>query len=281
MKKIYAMLLATVILLASCGGGGGGGGGGKSLSSIAVTPANNRLAVGKTQQFTATGTYSDGSTQDLTSSVTWSSSATSVATIASAGMATAVAGGSTTIRAAMGSTSGSTTLTVPGAQGSTLVSITISHPNPKVAQGTYEQFTATGNYSDGSTQDLTSSVTWHSSDTSVAAFNSSPGRATTTISTGTIFVYATYGGMAGAANLTVTGDSFSVIQLVPGDPSTISLGMTLQFKAYGKFTSDGTLQDLTASPVTWSSSNNTIVTIDSNGKATTGPSAVAGNNVNI
>ena len=121
MKKIYAMLLATVILLASCGGGGGGGG--KSLSSIAVTPANNNIPVGQPKQYTATGTFSDGSTQDLTSSVTWSSSAANFATITSSGMVTTVAAGSTTITATMGSKSGSTglvvvDLTVPAGTGS-------------------------------------------------------------------------------------------------------------------------------------------------------------------
>ena len=46
------------------------------LTSIAVTPANPTVTVGGTQQFTATGKYSDGSTQNLTSQVTWASSNT-------------------------------------------------------------------------------------------------------------------------------------------------------------------------------------------------------------
>jgi hypothetical protein len=85
------------------------------LASIAVTPANQSLTVGGTQQFTATGTYSDGSTQNLTSQVTWASSNTAAATINSAGLATAVAAATTTISATLGSVSGSTGLTVtPG-----------------------------------------------------------------------------------------------------------------------------------------------------------------------
>ena len=59
--------------------------GSASLVSIAVTPANASIAKGTTQQFTATGTYSDSSTQNLTSSVTWTSSNTTVATITSGG----------------------------------------------------------------------------------------------------------------------------------------------------------------------------------------------------
>ena len=84
------------------------------LVSIAVTPANPSIAVGQQQQFTSTGTYSDGSHQDLTSAATWTSSATSVATISSSGLATAVTAGSATIKATSGSINGSTILTVTG-----------------------------------------------------------------------------------------------------------------------------------------------------------------------
>ncbi len=83
-----------------------------SLMSISVTPANSTLSNGASQQFTATGNYSDGSTQNLTASVVWSSMDESVATITTGGLATAVAAGTSTIEAASGSVTGSTTLTV-------------------------------------------------------------------------------------------------------------------------------------------------------------------------
>src|SRR5438445_9438402 len=54
----------------------------KTLSSIAVAPASPpHLKVGATQQFTATGTYSDNSTADITSTVAWTSGTTATATI--------------------------------------------------------------------------------------------------------------------------------------------------------------------------------------------------------
>ena len=83
-----------------------------TLSSLAVTPATPTISTGSTQAFTATGTYAGGSTQNLTSQVAWSSSSTSVATINSTGLATAVNAGSTTISATLGTVAGSTTLTV-------------------------------------------------------------------------------------------------------------------------------------------------------------------------
>ena len=86
-----------------------------TLTSITVAPANATLAVGATQQYTATGTYSDSSTQNLTNQVTWASSNTAAATISSTGLATGVGGGTTTVSATLGAVSGSTGLTVtPG-----------------------------------------------------------------------------------------------------------------------------------------------------------------------
>jgi hypothetical protein len=86
-----------------------------TLSSMSVTPVGSSISAGSTQQFAATGSYSNGSTQDLTSQVTWASSDNSVATVTSAGLATGVGPGSTTISATLGGIAGNTELTVKAA----------------------------------------------------------------------------------------------------------------------------------------------------------------------
>jgi len=84
-----------------------------TLVSIEVTPADSQIpALGQTQQFTATGTYSDDSTADITGSVTWSSTDTSVATIDASGLATPVAEGFTIIDASLGEVTNGTGLVV-------------------------------------------------------------------------------------------------------------------------------------------------------------------------
>jgi hypothetical protein len=118
---------------------------------VAANQENPSIAKATTEPFTATGTYSDGSTQNLTSQATWSSSNTSVATISTAGLASAVAAtGSTTIQASLSGVNGSIVLTVT-ARGATLQSIAVTPKNPSIAKGTTEPFTATGAYSDGNT----------------------------------------------------------------------------------------------------------------------------------
>ena len=171
------IVLLSVILDTGCSGGGTSAPPPpKTLVSIAVTSASSTIAVGTTQQFTATGHYSDNSTQNLTNSVTWNSSNAAVATISnsagSEGLATGVGIGAATITAASGSVTGSAALTVTA---TALISISIAPSSPSIAQGTTLQFTATGSYSDGSIQILTSSVTWSSSNLTVATISNSAG----------------------------------------------------------------------------------------------------------
>jgi Legume lectin domain/Chitobiase/beta-hexosaminidase C-terminal domain/Bacterial Ig-like domain (group 2) len=180
---------------------------GKTLTSIAVTPANPSIAKGATEQFTATGTYSDKSTQNLTSQATWTSSTPSVATINAAGLASAVAKGSTTIGASMSGVNGSTALTVTAPVVTTLQSIAVTPSSPSIAKGTTEQFTATGTNSDGSTPDLTSQATWSSSDASVATI-SATGLASA-MATGITKIQASFDGIpSNLAVLTVTNNGF-------------------------------------------------------------------------
>jgi uncharacterized protein YjdB len=112
-----------------------------TLESIAVTPVNPSIGVAATEQFTATGTYSDGSTLNLTSTATWSSSSTSVATIAAGGLATAVAVGSTTITATSGTVTGTTTLSVnaPGGSTSGSTAILVIPAPPGAARGKFRE----------------------------------------------------------------------------------------------------------------------------------------------
>ena len=223
------------------------------LQSISVTPANPSVPSGRTQQFTATGTYSDNSTQDLTTQVAWASGTSSVATITSGGLATGVAVGTSTISASSNGISGSTVLTVTAA---VLQSIAVAPVDPSVAKGLTVQFTATGTYSDSSTQDLTSQVTWVSSDTTIASITS--GGLATAASPGTSTITASLGGISGTSLLTVTDAVLQMLTIDPNGPS-VPAGETVQFTATGTY-SDNSTQDLTTQ-VTWDSTPTSVATI--------------------
>ncbi|MDB6089641.1 MAG: Protein with a bacterial immunoglobulin-like domain protein [Gammaproteobacteria bacterium] len=144
-----------------------------TLWSIAIAPRAPGIALGTTQQLQATGTYTDQSTHDLTSQVTWTSSSPSVATVSSAGLATSLVTGTSSITAAFGGvTSSPVVLTVLPA---TLVSIALTPTSPTVAVGLTQQFTATGTFSDHSTQDITGTVTWTSGTPGTATVSNASG----------------------------------------------------------------------------------------------------------
>lgn len=215
-SSIPWFVLAVLALAAGCSAGSvGNSGSAETLVSITVTPTNHGIAPGTTQQFTATGTYSNNSTRDLTASAVWSSSSETVATInntaCSTVQATALAAGATTITAAVGSISGSTTLTVSSA---TLASLAVQPASPSITAGSTEQFTATGTFSDKTTQVVTSVVTWSSSSTSVATISNaacSNGLAAG-VAMGTSLISASSGSFSASTNLTVTT---SVSNIVP------------------------------------------------------------------
>jgi subtilisin family serine protease len=229
-----------------------------TLSSIAVTPADPSLTAPGTQQFTATGTYSDSSTQDLTSQAVWGSSNQSALTIGSTGLATMVAAGSTVVSATVGSVTGATDATV--AEGApTLSGISTSPANAAIAVGAAQQFTATGQYSDGSTQDLTGVATWVSSNTSVAA--NPPGGHATGSAAGTTRITPSYGSITGAyATLTVTAapPALARVTVSPSSPS-IPAGSQQQFTALAVY-SDGSSAAITTE-CAWASSNTSVLTI--------------------
>lgn len=141
-----------------------------TLTSIAVAPNSATISVGATQQLTATGTFDDSSTEDKTNSVTWSSSDSTIATVSTAGLVTGVKAGSATITATSGNFTSTSTITVTA---TALASIAISPTSATLNSGGTQQFTATGTFGDGSTSDLTSQVTWASSNTAALAISTS------------------------------------------------------------------------------------------------------------
>ncbi|CAN7389906.1 beta strand repeat-containing protein [Acidovorax sp. LjRoot194] len=246
-----------------------------TLLSIAVTPSSPSVPKGRTQQFTATGTYTDQSMQVLTTQVTWTSSSTSVATISNAagtnGEATTLTTGTSAITASLGAvTSPATTLIVVPA---TLVSIAVTPTSPSVPKGLSQQFTAIASYTDGSTQDVTTQVSWSSSNASVASISNAPGSngRATALASGTSSIRATQSAISSpAATMTVSAAALASIVISPGSADVVA-GGTQQYTATGRYT-DGSTQNITTS-VNWTSDAATVATISntpgSQGLATT------------
>jgi trimeric autotransporter adhesin len=191
--------LYAVVLIVFLGGCGNFFVSNDTVVSITLSPTNPTVQIGDTEQFVATGTTAKGTTEDVTPGATWTSSKLAVATISSNGLATAIAAGTTVISAKYQEGSTQTFLTVTSA---TLSSIAISPVNTSIAVGGTQQYTATGTYSDGTTHNITGTVTWTSHYTNVATI-STTGLATG-IASGSTVITATSGSISTSTNLTVS-----------------------------------------------------------------------------
>jgi trimeric autotransporter adhesin len=191
-----ACALLLIALLAGCGNFFVSS---DTVVSIALSPANPTIQIGETEQFVATGTTAGGKTEDVTPGATWTSSKPEVARINSSGLATAITAGTTVISAKYQEGSAQTFLTVTSA---TLSSISVSPTNTSIATGATKQYTATGTYSDGSTRNITSTVTWSSNYPNVATISTS-GLATG-IAGGSTVITAKSGSISASTNLTVS-----------------------------------------------------------------------------
>jgi uncharacterized protein YjdB len=165
----------------------------KAIVAITISPASGAVKPGATQQFTATGTLGNNQTQDVTGQVNWSSSNAAVATINQAGLASGIALGTATIQAKSSDVIATATLTV-----SNVTAITITVASTTIVTGGTTQATAV----DQSSNDITNTVTWTSSDTSVATVSSTG--VISGVSIGTANITASLGSItSGAVSVTV------------------------------------------------------------------------------
>ncbi len=234
-----------------------------ALSSIAVSGTPS-LTAGTGEQLTAQGTYADNSNQTITSQVMWQSSDNTIATVSNSGWLTAVNAGSVTITASVGTVSGTEGIVVIAAVGPpTLTSITVAPMSFSIASGQTKQLSAHGVFSDGTSQDVTSQVTWASVAGNTASVSTTG--VVTGVSQGSTSITATLGSISGSATATVTAAVLDSIVVTPST-SSIATGQTQQLAANGIF-SDGSSTDMTDS-VAWSSGSTNFATINAAGLAT-------------
>ena len=230
------------------------------LSAITVTPATKSIAKGTTLQLTATGTYSDGKQTSLNSVVTWQVSPANLATVDAQGNLKAEAQGVAQVSATYQTVSGSASITIGPAA---LLQITIGASQFSLPVGESESLTATGSYTDGTTQDLSSSATWQASPQNLVTISANGNLKA--LSVGSVQLSATYNGVTGNASFTVAPAALLSLAVSVPQPS-LPLGESEPLVANGTY-SDSTVTNLTQS-VTWQVSPSTRATIDGKGNLT-------------
>jgi hypothetical protein len=160
-QKLMAAL--TVVLLVMVGPGCEGFFVNPVLTGLTVGPSAT-VQTGGSVQMSAVGAYNDGSQKKL-SGVYWSSNPPTVATVSASGLVTGVEPGQVTITGSKETASGTATITVT-IGGLTSIRVTSQDGVTSIAYGGTEQFVATGT-ANGKTIDITNSVTWSTSPSSI------------------------------------------------------------------------------------------------------------------
>lgn len=179
---------------------------GATIRSIRITPASPSMPLGYVQQLAAIATYTDSTTADVTAQASWSSSAPGVVSVGDTagdrGMARAIAAGSATVRAQLQGTTGSTVVTAADV---TLKGIAISPATVTTTVNGIVQLSASGTFSDGIARDMTSLVTWSSSNAAVADVGTTAGTMgqARAFSPGLTTIGARRGAVQGTATITV------------------------------------------------------------------------------
>lgn len=232
------------------------------LTEIKVLPINSDLPKGLTRQYSAQGTYSDGSVQDISTQVIWSSSDSAISSISNAdistGLASALTLGQTNITATLGSISKTTSLTI---QDAVLTALEIQPGTLTIAKGLAVQATAIGSYSDGEQINLSREVSWNSNNTSVSSIENADSPVIRANTEGEALITVELEGISGISLITVTSATLQSISL-SSESTAIPKGFTQQVRANGLYT-DSSSQDITHL-VTWQSSDNDILTVDNN-----------------
>jgi len=236
------------------------------LVAIQVLPGSGPVPIplGGSVRFSATGTYSDGEERDITAEVVWSSSAAAVAVsnaAGSAGTATAAALGTSEITATDPATGIGSAVTVEVVDAQ-VVSLAVSPNAPHMPVGTTVQLAADATLTDATVVDLAASVTWTSSDPSIATVSASGLVTAAAVGTATITAKDPSSLQEASATVEVAGAQVVSLAVSPLAP-TILIGTSLQLAADATLT-DETVVDLAAS-VAWVSSDPAIATVSSSG----------------
>lgn len=192
---------------------------GSAVSSVAVTRG---AATGQSLQLAATARMADGTSRDVTTLATWESSDLALATVSQAGAVNMIGTGEVDVRATFENTTGTLHLQV-----ATLSVVAITVSGAPASTSSPFQLTAEARLSDGTTQDVTHTATWQSSNLQRATVTATGGVLVT--GTGEVDLSATYQNTSGSVRVNVSLPSaYSVSGTITTTTGTPIAGARIQ-----------------------------------------------------
>jgi hypothetical protein len=241
-----------------------------TIESLDITPKARTLDIGTTQKYTAFAKYSDNSYEDVSDQVIWSLANDNGSIIfdqVDPSIARAAAVGTDFVVAKIGTTPPALgSITTTDSQRAevtvvddTLISILITPENSDLIIGVDHQFTATGTYSEGRTQDLTEESDWTSGNTNFVTISGN-GLATS-LAEGQTTISASFDGQADIVNVSVNDpNKIDQIVITPEGYDFLT-GDLKQFNAYAYFIDQTKEIENITKQCTWGSSDTSLVAL--------------------
>jgi hypothetical protein len=269
----------------------------KPTVALSILPAEATLPLGSITPFRAVAIFDDGTQQNVVYDVEASLKNDSGIIVPALdllrtgeqnpvldqyALAEAVLAGSDTLIALFDGVTGTSDITV--VDEIRLEQVVVEPSSVITTVGILTEFFATGIYSDGSSRDLTETVSWGSSDTLVASISNTPNEKgiATSLAPGKTTISATLDALGGTAALTVNNETTPELTSIVIDPPVAMIlpNEIVSYKAFAIF-SNNSFEEITTE-ATWTSSNETVAVIGNEaeyvGKAlglTTGEATIA------
>ncbi|MCP3687080.1 MAG: hypothetical protein GY784_01590, partial [Gammaproteobacteria bacterium] len=236
----------------------------KKLEQIVIAPFMSSFPAGSHVPLSTTAIYSDQSHEEVSDRVSWSISDQSSALISDNRNLELLSAGSITVTASLEGVIAPKQITITDA---TLDSIDIVPKHLDIASGLQQTYQAFGNYSDGSSYDISHQVEWQSDNSQVIEFTQANA---TTKAAGEARILATMEGETGQATATVNNATLEGIAFATVNP-TLEVGFQLVMQVSGFFSDSSTLD--ISDQVVWSVDDSSVATIDDSTSTLTGMSA--------
>ncbi|MDH5545322.1 MAG: Ig-like domain-containing protein [Gammaproteobacteria bacterium] len=230
-------------------------------SSLSISAPSQQLAKQSRLQLNSIAVFVDDEVRDVTDQTTWTVSDQTVAKIEN-GTVSGLTVGQVSVTASYGERTTTYPLTVVD----TTLSIGRVEPeNVKLPLGYTQQFQAMVFFQDNSRQDYSRFVEWQTLDSSIIQIDPNTGLVKA-LSPGTTAVIATNGAAIFSTLIEVTEASLDKL-IIENDVSVLPKNLTVKARTTGLF-SDGSKRDISAD-TTWSSNNNVVVFMETDGTAKT------------
>ncbi|MBS2013714.1 MAG: Ig-like domain-containing protein [Deltaproteobacteria bacterium] len=259
----FALVLSIVAWLVSCAI--------PQQPTLEMSASDSTLVTGGRLRLTVTRQFPGGPLENVTSKVAFTTTDPAVASVVGGEIVAGTQPGPVTIKAADPSSDATAAVTFTVVRPK-VVTLDVSPANATViARGLTQQFRARAIFSDGSEREVTTEVSWTSTNVAAALVGDTPldKGVVTAVAAGDTSIIATDGAtkVQGRTQVFVTGGAPQLKAiLVTPNPGIVGVGKTTTFTALGVL-SDGTTRDVTRE-ATWSSSRTDLATVDAVGVVT-------------